>query len=516
MRATFSSLPQNAYGNVNSAAARYLLHRHFQQQRGWLMTGLRPDEGDWNASFPVELLQELPSEAAASFQHRLTGPGLTLHEMAVLAAMLEDLVNNDGVVRLQKAWELHGFEANNVTSIANMEKVIETFALTYMMDELKFWPNITAGLVNRLNLEQTERALVAQYPGWSRTQKFLRFMLKKALTAVDEPGFRPGFQDAERVVQQLLENFGLWQDGECEELKSRLVSLETKPGHVELVNFYSQGLHDNSMMFTESEAYLRRLGVLDESDKEHSSVRIPNYISSAANHIGKSRYFELACVDSCDLGSFERLLHAPSSTASELAAVVKDLHTDGQQELTDALMAELAEAADAETGKVALHGRPFAKWLHRAYPRDCPSPPAAGTTKQWQPLEYEAKTGLPSFKSSAGLLQVVSQMKNAILSTVVSTPTPTLSDATTEAGLPALPPLELPEYKEMEHAGAVQESVHVRSLQAASPLPFTAPSSLWWWCLAGGMLSLMAGLAIMVGFRTITRSACAQPMGYLA
>merc|ERR1719310_2503417 len=53
----------------------------------------------------------------------------------------------------------------------------------------------------------------------------------------------------------------------------------------------------------------------------------------------------------------------------------------------------LKEVAAHHNGKVPLHGRLFAQWLHFAFPRDCPYPHVAGTVKPETPLRYEETGG---------------------------------------------------------------------------------------------------------------------------
>merc|ERR1719310_2702564 len=56
----------------------------------------------------------------------------------------------------------------------------------------------------------------------------------------------------------------------------------------------------------------------------------------------------------------------------------------------------LDEVAAHHDGKVPLHGRLFAQWLHYAFPQDCPYPHVAGTVKPETPLRYEDTGGVDS------------------------------------------------------------------------------------------------------------------------
>merc|ERR1712187_1078287 len=47
--------------------------------------------------------------------------------------------------------------------------------------------------------------------------------------------------------------------------------------------------------------------------------------------------------------------------------------------IDDAMRDQLRRMAETQGGKVPLHGRLFAQWLHYAFPRECAFPHRAGT-----------------------------------------------------------------------------------------------------------------------------------------
>ena len=51
------------------------------------------------------------------------------------------------------------------------------------------------------------------------------------------------------------------------------------------------------------------------------------------------------------------------------------------------------EVADHHGGRVPLHGRLFAQWMHLAYPMECPFPHLAGATNPDKALEWAERTG---------------------------------------------------------------------------------------------------------------------------
>merc|ERR1740130_1383352 len=61
--------------------------------------------------------------------------------------------------------------------------------------------------------------------------------------------------------------------------------------------------------------------------------------------------------------------------------------------LSQTLMQRLDEIASQHGGKLLLHGRLFAQWMHQAFPRECPYPHLVGTTTSLSPSDWEQEKG---------------------------------------------------------------------------------------------------------------------------
>merc|ERR1740130_1685644 len=57
--------------------------------------------------------------------------------------------------------------------------------------------------------------------------------------------------------------------------------------------------------------------------------------------------------------------------------------------LSQTLMQRLDEIASQHGGKVPLHGRLFAQWMHQAFPRECPYPHKIGTVSSLSSAPWE-------------------------------------------------------------------------------------------------------------------------------
>jgi len=201
-----------------------------------------------------------------------------------------------------------------------------------------------------------------------------------------------------KTAETIGEKFGKFQDGECTGLKSALMKMEDRQsGRVRLADFYKPAVSGGagSWQFQESVAYLRQLGLLDESDPTQPSVLIANYITSQTNCIASSGFYSVCCMNECEglLGHIETKIGASEATPAIISALVTSLPSStvaAPQKLSANLLQRLDEIASTNKGMVPLHGRLFAQWMHHVYPRECSYPHISGTTASTKPLEFEA------------------------------------------------------------------------------------------------------------------------------
>ena len=135
---------------------------------------------------------------------------------------------------------------------------------------------------------------------------------------------------------------------------------------------------------------MRQLGALDESDALNPRVIIPNYLSGPSNCVASSSYYSVCCLDECEgvLGRLEEMVAAPEaspSTILSLVPMVASATMPSNRTLSPWLHHRLGEVAKHHGGRVPLHGRLFAQWLHYAYPRECSFPHISGTINPQRP-----------------------------------------------------------------------------------------------------------------------------------
>jgi hypothetical protein len=211
---------------------------------------------------------------------------------------------------------------------------------------------------------------------------------------------RYSFEDAHRIVGGITKSFASFWDSECRVMKAMLVDMDTHhTGKVPLSKFYGTGL-DKEWRFGESEEYLRELGALDETSWRGKQVIIPNYIQATSNCIVSSEHYLVCCVNDCEgiLDEIESQIGEPAAEPQRLLAVVgnisshsSSLDVEDLPLLDGSLTVQLFQIAEAHGGKVPLHGRLFAQWLHYVYPRECPFPHKTGMVAAVSPQEYGEK-----------------------------------------------------------------------------------------------------------------------------
>lgn len=408
LRPIANALPKNEHGNFGHSAVRYALHRLFVLRHGWVIKGLGPDGSAWSSSSPAGVLKDqVPAYIQELLEERLGGKGLGLRELAVLGATIEHLIDNEAVNRLGAVFKVHALPVTSSLSMAEASEVLDTYMMAFILGENL--NNMTLEGARQLNADMPE-----MFMAWNATQEFVhqvRINVTNGADALD-------FASLAKTVEAVGEQFGTFQNTECQELKDKLVKIEYRgTGRVRLSDFYKPSL-DGSWQFQESVGYLRKLGLLDETDEKQPSVMIANYIASASNCIASSGFYSVCCKDECEslLGRLEEDIGAPDARPATIAALIAQMGTstvEAPRSIPDSLRQRLDDIAQTHDGMVPLHGRLFAQWMHHAYPRECSYPHMSGTTSAQSPDEWMDESGMDSTATELEMMQYHAQAANA-------------------------------------------------------------------------------------------------------
>merc|ERR1719296_536371 len=102
-------------------------------------------------------------------------------------------------------------------------------------------------------------------------------------------------------------------------------------------------------------------------------------------------------MDPCDniMRQLETHVGRPKAKPEALIELVQNTPSGtvkAPRHLSPTLRRHMAEIAELHGGKVPLHGRLFAQWLHHAFPQECPYPHVSGTTAPVSPDEWMKKS----------------------------------------------------------------------------------------------------------------------------
>jgi len=410
LRPMFAALPKTEEGRLEPSVVRYALHRYFVQTHGWYMMGLDPKGGSWDAQAPSRIMKDrAPAYIQSLFEKRFHGHGLGLHELAVFAAVLSDLVHKEASGEVHKVFTHMRLDTVDAVSAQWSEAAVKA----YMM---QFFAGAELNITGMEHLNFVEEKLVEIYPDWPGTNMWVQDMrlsqdlLLQASTRNPFVPHHDSFEGSVAFVQELWHHFGSFQDLECKALKGRLLEMEHQgTGRVLLSQFYAGGVKGDWAL-SESVDYLRNLGVLDESNPKRPSVVISNYLTSQTNCLSASGFYSVCCSDECEglLQQLERGLGAPSAAPQRITELVSAMQSDtveAPRNLSTALLSRLDEIAQLHAGRVPLHGRLFAQWMHHTYPRECPYPHVSGTTTPLSPDAWMAHHGIDNVEASLEEMQ---------------------------------------------------------------------------------------------------------------
>jgi len=199
-------------------------------------------------------------------------------------------------------------------------------------------------------------------------------------------------------------------------MKNSLLDLSDGSGRVRLAKFYQAELDNKTTHFSESPDYLRHLGVLDETDPRQLSVIVTNYMYAKTNCVASSSLYSICCIDECNalLANVERKIANPLADPQKVADFVATLPSDtvsAPRNISASLRRRLDEIAGRHGGRIPLHGRLFAQWMHHAFPNECAYPYVSGSLDSpmnaYDVLESEDETGLRLRASREEMLSFV-------------------------------------------------------------------------------------------------------------
>mmetsp|Transcript_137681 Transcript_137681/g.343642 ORF Transcript_137681/g.343642 Transcript_137681/m.343642 type:complete len:610 (-) Transcript_137681:217-2046(-) len=400
------ALAKNEQGRIDQRSLRYTLHRYFLHRYGLSLIGLEPLHAK-NSQEQAEaalLTVYAPKFVREVLGGKAAGGGFAIEEVAALIAVLERLVREGGHENLEKSYASTGYDMQQWLTRADLRKVMENYMLRWMLgqddegvemleenrtllyESFEDWDELVAFAEGRIRAFEYER--------WSRpmpSTKRVNGPDSMGAWAPLQPLF--SFADAQVVVSGITTSFGRYWETECVRVKKSLLSLDRrKNGRVRMTDFHGAALN-GEWRFSESTEYLRQQGALDESSTLHGpQVIVPNYLQATSNCIVLQEHFRVCCANECEdhMIELEALLGSPLALPEEVLEAIANITTgdDNPPEIDGTLTSQLNEIANANNGRIPLHGRLFAQWMHFVFPAECAFPHKSGTVSTATPQEY--------------------------------------------------------------------------------------------------------------------------------
>lgn len=399
LASTWRSLPTNEYSRVDRRSLRYAVHRYFLQTYSLSIVGLEPASVSGALEEAALLTEFAPNYVRSEIEGKAAQSGFSLEDAVAMVATLERLVLDSGKTLLEKAVQAVGLEKKLHYSRQETIQALEAYMLRWMLGEdtegiqelegnrtlleesLDDWVDIDAYIIGELSTFEFARRDAA--PKASSANSW---------SQIDQ---RFSFHDVDEVIGQVTMGFGRFWETECGRVKNLLTGMDfNHAGRVKLTDFYGAAMN-GEWRFSESKDYLKQLGALDDSNSvQGPQVIITNYMQAASNCIVSAPHYRVCCMNECEdiLSEVEEVVQGPLGDPSTVLAVLEN-HTvslnDKTMKMSDSLRKQLDDIAAASPGgKVPLHGRLFAQWLHYAFPQECPFPHKSGTTVALTPNEF--------------------------------------------------------------------------------------------------------------------------------
>uniref|UniRef100_A0A7S2Q360 Uncharacterized protein n=1 Tax=Zooxanthella nutricula TaxID=1333877 RepID=A0A7S2Q360_9DINO len=337
--------------------------------------------------------------AADLFDGRADARGFSLEDVASLASVVEGFVTFESLEHLDAARELNHFTGAVLFS-PQAQVLLTTMMLLFSSPGHNFTTVQERGLLHQA-ISQVRTSTQPTPSFWDIAGDALRNFRFARRHGASPFGSRDGFSATElfAIGPRIVEEHGKTRQQSCTLMKEELMSRDPYgTGLVPLAKFYEPmaGPARHTFSYVETIEHLRAVGALDETSARQPQVRIANYILGPANCLTQSPTMSLCCMSECEplVREIEDRVKAPTATAEQLISVVSNLSSpsvDAPRRIPPSLTERLRSMATQRSGKVPLHGRMFAEWLHVAFPHECPFPHAAESAAVHTPDYWQGK-----------------------------------------------------------------------------------------------------------------------------
>lgn len=391
------ALHKNRQGRVDRRSFRYVVQDFFRQKHHLSLVGLEANLAADTEQEAALLTAFAPNYVKTVIEGDASRNGFLIEDAVVMIAALRRLVENTGTHMLEGSYNASGVEMKMDVSRETMRKILEAYMLRWMMgDDQESIAMLDANESLKFEAFDDWHHIVEFAHGHLSTFEYAQTHSESRTSINAWNAFRPRFSfvDAQVIVGTMALSFGSWWEGECANVKDSLRKMDKKnDGRVRLSDFHGSALN-GEWRFSESKEYLREMGALDETSSwQGPRVIITNYLQAPSNCIITTDHYRVCCANECQdyLDDIEESIGGAAAIPEKILPIIERLDSgleDEEPRLTSALRSELQKIADANAGKVPIHGRLFAQWMHYVFPLECPFPHKSGTTTTLTPLAF--------------------------------------------------------------------------------------------------------------------------------
>eukprot|EP00927_Polykrikos_kofoidii_P064991 TRINITY_DN60792_c0_g1_i1.p1 TRINITY_DN60792_c0_g1~~TRINITY_DN60792_c0_g1_i1.p1 ORF type:complete len:551 (+),score=99.22 TRINITY_DN60792_c0_g1_i1:98-1654(+) len=385
IRPSYEAFPKNVAGRLPPKEfVPAIVRNYFAAEHGWLLRGLEPPSirnRPTKAHEAKVLEDKAPGLAKALRVVEDSDEGFSLSDVVGVIAALEHLIIQESQPIVESAYVLNGLSTESLLDDDALHEVLRSCLLLFRWGSPA---NLTDVKAFRDVKERAQQA-----PDWQELIGFERAVVK---AAVVDGAVNHTIESVRRIVAQMMQKYGKWQNAECVQMKEALVELaRDAEGLVPYEAFHAEPAHA-SFQFSETPAYLQRIGALyepwgkqnltEDQGSTDAQVLVANYLLGSSNCIAPSEYHSVCCLNECEvtMRSIEASARAPSLLPDDMQTVMEQVTLDstlGPRPLRSSLVDELRSIAHRHEGAVPLHGPDFRLFLHEAFPNDCPLPTSA-------------------------------------------------------------------------------------------------------------------------------------------
>jgi len=364
IRPSYEAFPKNSLGHLPVREILPAMVRgYFAKEQGWLIKGLEPPRirEDRAELQGAEILRvKAPSLVAALDSLAEADRGVSLSDVVGIVAALEHLITDEVVALLRPSYMYNDATQQDVLNEAAADEILASYILLLRHGAPYNFTNVDGH-------HQMKARATSNAESWKALVDFIA-------TSKAKLGARESYlyEDISKMGKDIAMRFGQWQNWECQEMKSVLMSLEEEAGsgRVPYATFHAQPGHA-VFQFTETEEYLTNTASLDGKD-----VLISNYVLGPSNCIASSEYFSVCCLNECEaiMSDLESSVQSPVLPPERLVEMLQETKSSTVQagrQLEQETVLGIHDAAVHE-GLVALHSAEFGAMLHEIYPNECP------------------------------------------------------------------------------------------------------------------------------------------------